>query len=204
MIAKGTHPAVVVPIVSQKTGEELMCQFGHSDQKGTPQVGVCFEITAGPHSGDRITWIGYFTDKSEERTLGALRIAGFKGDDLDKFNEQHPDQEVHLVIEHEESQKDGKTYAKVAWVNDPKRSGGFVMSKPMESKELRMFAARFKSKLKGIPTVEGAKAERKPRSAAPAADVDNGSWSGNDNPDPPAPRDYDQSPPKGSDDDIPF
>jgi hypothetical protein len=111
---------------------------------------------------------------------------------------------VHLVIEHEDSQKDGKTYAKVAWVNDPKRSGGFIMSKPMEAKDRRMFAARFKSKLKGLPPVEGTKAERKPRTAAPVDDGNNG-WSGNDQADPPAPRDYDQSPPRGADDsDIPF
>lgn len=194
MIAKGTHPAVVVPVVSQKTGEELVCQFGHSENKGTPQVAVCFEIIAGPHSGERITWIGYFTDKSEDRTLQALRIAGFTGDDLDAFNGQHPNQEVHLVIDHEVNPKDGETYAKVSWVNDPKRSGGFVMSKPMEAKERRMFAARFKSKLKGIPAVEGDKAVRQPRSAAPAPAPAGNGWSGNDEPDPPPPAGDDQIP----------
>jgi len=200
MIAKGTWPAVAVPIISQNTGEELMCQFGYSGNKGTPQVGVCFEFTAGPNSGDRITWIGYLTENTEERTLQSLRIIGFKGDDLDKFNDQRPDQEVHLVIEHEENPKDGKVYAKVAWVNDPKRSGGFIMSKPMEAKDRRMFAARFKSKLKGMPPVEGTKAERKPRAAAPADDSSNG-WSGNDMPDPPKDRDFG---PPTSDEEPPF
>jgi len=208
MIAKGAHPAVVVPIVSQKTGEELICQFGYSGQKQTPQVAVCFEIIAGPNSGDRITWIGYFTETVQkngktvsERTLESLRVCGFKGDDLDKFNDQRPDQEVQLIVDHETGQ-DGKTYAKVSWVNDPNRAGGFVMENQMDPKQKRMFAAQFKAKLKSIPSVEGKKAERQPRSVAPTGD--NG-WSGNDQPDPPKPGEFDQSPPAGADDDqIPF
>lgn len=201
MIAEGTYPAVVVPIVSQETGQELVCQFGYSGVKETPQVGVCFEILSGPYAGERRSWIGYLTDKATDRTLQSLRICGFKGDDIDTFNDQRPNQEVHIVIEHEEDDK-GKLREKIAWVNDPARGGGLVFKNQMDAKQRRMFAAQFKSKLKSIPAVEGKKAERQPRSAAPA---ENG-WSGNDAPDPPR-GDYDRLPsgaPPASDDDIPF
>ena len=167
MIAKGNQPAVVVP-VSTEHGD-LACQFGHSKKKQTPQVCVTFEILRGPYAGQRISWFGYFTDKSEKRTLEALRICGFEGDDIDKFSDQRPTNEVQLVIEHE-TDEEGKTRAKVAWVNDPTFGGGMKMENALTGGELRKFGAKFKAALKAIPAMKTVEAKRE----APSGAVDDG------------------------------
>jgi hypothetical protein len=198
MLSKGTYAAVVVP-VSTEFGE-LACQFGHSKEKGTPQVSVTLEVLRGPHAGQRISWMGFFTDSTEERTLKALRVCGFDGDDLDKFADQRPSNEVQIVVEHEEYK--GVVRAKVAWINDPSFGGGMKMANALSGSELRKFGAQFKSKLKSLPAVKTVEAKREPPSAAPPGDE----WSGNDSPDPPPtdPGFGGRATPPGSDDDIPF
>jgi hypothetical protein len=168
MIAKGNHFAAVVPI--QTDGGEVAAQFGYSKNKGTPQVAVCLEILRGPEAGQRITWMGYFTDNTEERTLKSLRICGFEGADLDKFAEQRPTNEVVIVVEHEEDQN-GKLRAKVAWINDP-NFGGMRMANALAGPELRKFGAQFKAKLRTLPEVKTTEAVREAPSAPPAEDID--------------------------------
>jgi hypothetical protein len=196
MIAKGNQPAVVVPVTTEHG--EWACQFGHSKKKQTPQVCVTFEILRGPYAGQRISWFGYFTDKSEKRTLEALRICGFEGDDLDKFADQRPTNEVQLVIEHE-ADEEGKVRAKVAWVNDPTFGGGMKMENALSGGDLRKFGAKFKAALKAIPAMKTVEAKREAPSAASEDDppADDFARSRREN--------FDQSP-KGSqvDDDIPF
>lgn len=195
MLRPGSYPAVVLP-VNTDFGE-LACQFGKSKTKGTPQVVVTFEILRGPDAGQTISWFGYFTDNVEatERTLKALRACGFTGDDMDKFWEQRPNNEVEIVVIHEDYE--GKTRAKVAWVNA--RGGGVKLADPMRDADLRKFSAQFKSKLKSIPAVKAIEAKREPPSAAPSDE-----WNGNDAPDPPSQSsDFGRSTP-ASDDDIPF
>lgn len=198
MLRPGTYPAVVVP-VSTDFGE-LACQFGKSKTKGTPQVVVAFEILRGPDAGKTVSWFGYFTDNAEatERTFKALRACGFSGDDLDKFADQRPNNEVEIVVTNEEFE--GKVRSKVQWVNAPNR--GVRLADPMRDNDLRMFSARFKSKLKSLPDMKTVEAKREPPSAAPSGDE----WSGNDSPDPPPtdPGFGGRATPPGSDDDIPF
>ena len=81
---------------------------------GTEQIEVRFQLLDVAQS---LTWRGFFTDATEERTMKALEISGWKWTPL-CFPEDAP--EVSLVIEHEEGQ-DGKTYPKVRWVNEPYR-----------------------------------------------------------------------------------
>src|SRR6185295_5235482 len=100
MLPADTYSAVVVPV--QSDSGPLVAQFGFSKEKKTPQVVVTFEVLSGPYAGDRIAWFGYFTDNTEKRTMESLRICGFVGDDLDKFNDQNPQNEVQIVVKHEE------------------------------------------------------------------------------------------------------
>lgn len=90
-------------------------QFGTSAKKGTEMVSVVFQFVGGPNDGKRITWSGYFTEKTAKRTLDALEHCGWDGANvatLKGFGSKN----VELVLEEEEGQ-DGKMYPRVAWVN---------------------------------------------------------------------------------------
>lgn len=191
MIPAGTYPAVVVP-QSLEGGAASAARFGESKDKGTPFVLVAFEILSGPQAGQRISWFGYFTDKTVDRTVESLRACGFHGDDLAAFSDQNPDIEVQIVVGHEEYE--GKMRAKVQWVNSLSR--GINIEKPMDKKSLGLFAARFKSKLKATAVVEGKKAERQAPTAASSEPEDRG--------DEPGVNDRHVGSNHGDDDGIPF
>lgn len=192
MLPKGVYPAAVS--LMQTDFGELACQFGKA-KTGTQQVLVTFEILRGAQAGQKIGWFGYFTDATTERTLQALRICGFAGDDLDKFADQRPDNEVEIVVDHEIYE--GKPKAKVQWVNAP--GGVLRMADPLSAADMRKFSAQFKSKLKSMPAVTTKKAVREEPSAAAAPGDE--PWSGNDQPDPP--KENEPGAPLG-DDGIPF
>lgn len=113
--------------------------LGHSST-GKEQVAVLFEITAGEHQGKHITWYGYFTDNTVDRTLDSLRHCGWDGDNfvaLEGLNRN----EVELVIEPEEYQ--GKWHDRVKWVNRPST---IALKDPMSGEALSAFAARMRGK----------------------------------------------------------
>lgn len=96
-------------------------QFG-SAKNGNPQVAVTFEFTSGPNAGLQTTWIGFFTEKTTERTIESLQSAGWKGTDLTELDGLEGDalyaalgSEVRLVLE--EETYEGKTRVRVKWVN---------------------------------------------------------------------------------------
>jgi hypothetical protein len=118
-------------------------RLGRSKNKGTEQSEVEFELTQEGFTGTRITWVGYYTERTEDRTLESLRHAGWTGDDL--AASPLPglgSTEVDLVIENEEY--DGKTRSKVAFVNKP---GGIAMGVPMDDVQRRSFADRMRAKI---------------------------------------------------------
>lgn len=110
MLPEGTFHAVARSAV-----------LSESSKNKTPQVVVTFEITTAEHAGTKIDWFGFLTDKTTERTIESLRYAGWKGADLSDLSDLERDDTpvVALVVEHEEYE--GKTRAKVQWVN---REGG--------------------------------------------------------------------------------
>lgn len=114
--------------------------LGNSSKKLTPQVVVNFVLTDEEFAGERLPWIGYFTEATEERTLEALRICGWKGDDLDNL-EGITDNEVELMVDLETFE--GKVRAKVQFVN---RAGGFQQKVPMTPDAAKEFAARMRGK----------------------------------------------------------
>lgn len=111
-------------------------QFGYTNG-GKEQVAVTFLL----EGGQRLTWYGYFTEKTEERTFESLRYCGWEGTDLSDLTGIDRN-EVELVVEEEEY--DGKVKSKVQWVNRPSSP---VMARPMDKAQVKSFAERMKGKL---------------------------------------------------------
>jgi hypothetical protein len=139
---------------------------------GKEQIGVLFEFVEPV--GHRMTWYGFFTDDTWDRTIEALRACGWRGDDLTDFVEgqQLPagfDQEVELVVKHEVYQ--GKTTARIAFVNS---GGGLAMKETLTQDQAKAFAARMQRRiatLGGTPRREPAKGTKPaPARTAPLAD----------------------------------
>jgi hypothetical protein len=126
MIDKGTYKARAV---------EGALGFTSNDNE---QVAVLFE-TIEPQPR-RITWYGFFTEATSERTLESLRHMGWKGDDLSDLS-GITDNEVYIVVDHEDYQ--GKTQARVRWVNSG-AGGALAMKATMDKARAQAFAARMK------------------------------------------------------------
>ena len=111
---------------------------------GKEQVGVQFQILEGEDTGKHITWYGFFTDKSTERTIESLRHMGWQGDDLSDLStvgdRDAPD--VLLVIEDELDDRDGTMRSRVRWVN--RMGSGVAIKDKMDDAQARAFAARMK------------------------------------------------------------
>lgn len=108
---------------------------------GQPQVAVELQVTEeGEFHGETITWFGYFTEGTEDRTLDSLRILGWKTDDLSNLD-GICDNEVRFVVDEEEYQ--GKVRTKVKWIN---RIGGLALKSPMSPQDAKAFAAQMKGK----------------------------------------------------------
>lgn len=125
---------------------------------GKESVGVEFALT---ESGKHLTWYGYFTEATTERTIESLRICGWTGQDLSDLSEIGKDPvEVNLVIGTEEYE--GKSRQKVQWVN---RAGGLAMSAPLDEAQAKAFGARMKGAVIAFDQKTGHAPKRK---AAPA------------------------------------
>lgn len=113
--------------------------FGKTS-KGTEQVALLFEVADGEAKGQRITWYGFFTDATYERTLDSLENAGWDGQSLQKLGGLGSRPCV-IVVENEEGQ-DGKTYPRVRWVNG--LGGGLSVKEKMETNEVNALEERMK------------------------------------------------------------
>lgn len=111
MIAAGKHYG----IAKRETAD-----VGRTPNTGTQFVLVTFDLLNPDDklSGESVSWQGWLTDKTSERTIQSLLYCGWDGEDWDTF-EGIDRNKVELVVEHEEYEKDGqmRTAAKVAWVN---------------------------------------------------------------------------------------
>lgn len=103
-----------------------------------PQVGVLFELLDGDFQGRTVQWYGFFTPKTEERTLESLRHCGWSSADIIALDGMGST-EVSLVIAAEEY--DGKWSNKVQWVNKPAR---VYMKNAMDANAKQAFAARMR------------------------------------------------------------
>jgi hypothetical protein len=169
MIAEGRYRAVAVPVDTDSGS--VWAQFGLSKESKSQQVVVNFEILEGEAAGQKIAWFGYFSDKTVDKTMEALRNCGWKSDDIMDCVTSPLEQEVSLVVEHENDQKTGKPRPRIRWVNRP-GGGGLKLETPMDDKDLRMFAAKLKVKAKSIKPVDGAKPDRSAPPSANGADME--------------------------------
>lgn len=157
MIAAGKHKAHAVRGMFAKT------------KKGDEQVIVSFELSEGAHQGERIVWRGSFSENKcgattvAQRTLDSLTYCGWDGDteagvyeytDEEGIKRQEQvayltpsiaTKDVILVVEHEEYE--GKTSARVAWVNSADGGGALLAKNTMSADEGASFAARLKAKM---------------------------------------------------------
>jgi hypothetical protein len=146
-------------------------QWGETNN-GNTQVVIPLRIVDGPHAGTVRTWFGFFTPKTEDRTMEALRYMGWVGDDL--MNLGPLDQLVEIVIGHETY--NGNTTDKVQWVNQI-GGGKIKLNKPMDDSAIRLFAAGMKNKAKQIAAAPGEKyvpGERVDRGESQASAPSNG------------------------------
>lgn len=146
---------------------------------GNPQVAVTFNFTDPTLAGRSMTWLGTFTEKSEDITLEALRNCGWKTDDLtdvvgplDKSG--LADNEVDLVIVEDnytdKATGEMKSSLKIRWVN---RGGRFKFQQPLDQGGLAALSARMKgAAIKSRQAHEaGSKPKTEPWHDAPPADA---------------------------------
>jgi hypothetical protein len=161
LISEGRYPAVAVRVPDDEGNEDLV-RWGTAGEKNTTQVLIYFELLEGEHAGEVYPWFGYFSKASYERTVESLRFCGFKGNDLNKLNEQELRQKVQVQIGHntytkrndETGEEKEVTFARVDWVNRI-GSGAIKLNNPMSKDEQRKFAAMMTKHIASIPEVDG-------------------------------------------------
>lgn len=142
MITPGTWKARAVEGTLKKPKEGAL-----------PYVGVGFTILEGPNEGQSITWYGYLTEKTLQRTMEALGYCGWQGDMLDDLT-GITDNDVYLVVEHEPDQN-GELRAKVRWVNS---GGGVAVKNRLNAAEASDFAQRMRGQVMAARQRAGAPA----------------------------------------------
>lgn len=126
--------------------------FGVSS-KGNYQIAVTGEVADGELMGDVITWIGHFTERTQERTIESLQHFGWKGDDLSELENLDEEACARLLPDHveyvcEPDTYEGETTLKVKWVNRP-GAGRFAFKDKLEGSQLKAFAAQMKGAIRG-------------------------------------------------------
>lgn len=179
MIAEGTYRASAVDCALGMTGT------------GKEQIAIMFETIGTEHQpAQRITWYGYFTDNTFERTVQSLRHIGWKGNDLSVFGLGVPEDchnQVEIVVEHETDDK-GDRRAKVRWVNS---GNGLAVKERMDEPSARAFAARMKARVAALGTTKSTTTAQAPRGGRDvSADA--------------RPTNFGSEPPAITDEDIPF
>jgi hypothetical protein len=152
MVPVGTHKARPIDCALGMTGT------------GKEQVAILFELVDG--SPERITWYGYFTDGTFERTIESLRYLGWRGTDLIEFHHGLPagvENEVDIVVE-DEADQNGEPKRKVKWINS---GGGVAVKSVLDDAQARAFAARMKARVAALQAAGGG-AKPPTRQPAPA------------------------------------
>lgn len=144
---------------------------------GKEQVAVEFEVLTPDAAEHVLTWYGYFTDATWERTVESLRHCGWQGDDLTQLEDLDAN-EVDLVVEDEEYE--GKAYPRVQWVN---RAGGLAIKTPLAGDKAKAFAAGMKDRIRALAASSGQ--PRPQRQARPAGARQGSPASGPIGPEPP-------------------
>lgn len=171
MLAKGKYRARAIE----------WSQVTEHAKTGTEEIRVLFQVTdEGEFNGHHITWRGYFSEQTAERTIESLRYLGWSGDDVTNIQGLDAN-EVQIVVEHEEYQ--GKTQVKIAWVN---RLASVYVGQPMSDAKKMAFKDRMKGLVMATRQTSGAARQPAPGGPRPPANAGR------------------QPPPAGSGGDFPF
>jgi len=137
--------------------------WGHSNG-GTEQCAVMFEL----ETGGKLTWYGFMTEKTVERTMNSLIACGVS--DLETLDGLGSD-EVEVTVEHDTWE--GKTRAKIAWVNRL-GEGGVAMKNKVTGSEAKSMLSKHKGnflKLQKAAGVAPGKPASKPKPASASDDI---------------------------------
>lgn len=109
-----------------------------SPEKGTPQVFVTFSIAVDGEL-ETLSWIGYLTDKTKERTIKTLYSLGFDGNFEGLVGGRdsgclESGKEMSLSIVNEPY--NGEDKFKIAWVNLPGEGGGMKRLEKSEAAKI--------------------------------------------------------------------
>lgn len=106
-------------------------------KNGNPYVEGVFALVEQP--GIELFWNGGLSEKGRDITFKALRLCGWRGDDLTAigFNQ---DAEVAVVVEAEEY--NNKMHSKVKWVNS---LGGKRVESNLDAGRAKLFADRMRA-----------------------------------------------------------
>lgn len=171
---------------------------------GTEQIAVLFDILQGPDAGERITWYGFFTEKTWERTVESLRACGWTGSDLSVLDGLDAN-DVQLVVENEQNDQ-GQIYPRVRWVN--KVGGGLGLKQQLEPAAARTFAQRMRGQILAFDQENGKPKPASKPANTPLRSVPSRSGSSRSSgampPEPPPIADDPRYSSRPSSDDIPF
>lgn len=127
------------------------CVLGTSKNKGTPFIEFYLQITAGENAGGKVRWTGYFTEKTNERSIQSLQTCGWQGEDLGEFADGGlhglDANEVDIAVELETYTNDNgeeRTTPRVAFIN---RAGGFLNTESAMNDEA---AQSFGDRMRGL------------------------------------------------------
>lgn len=124
-------------------------QWVKSPEKGTQGIHVMFILKDGPDAGQRVDWTPWITDNTSQRISESLEYMGYDGEN----DASAAQKDVLVVVKHETNPKDGKTYARVAFVNDPNRARFESLSgAELTAAKSRLKAARAASKASNAST----------------------------------------------------
>lgn len=115
--------------------------------RSAEQIGIEFEVLEGETKSQRLAYYGSFSEAALEITIKAMRTAGWLGDDVtDLSSMSRPEvPTVELVVEHETFE--GKTRAKVKWVNS---GGGLAVKNPLDQAKRAGLAARMRAAVAAV------------------------------------------------------
>ena len=139
--------------------------FGTVESTGNQQIAVGFEIVHdADFAGETITWIGFFTDKTVERTIESLLHMGWQGEDPTELADLDRDairaalpEVVSLTCEPDEY--NGEYTLKVRWVNKP-GGGRFAFKEPLQGNALKAFGAQLRNTVRSVRASGGAPRQR--------------------------------------------
>lgn len=129
--------------VGKYTAVAIRAELGFADT-GTELVAVQFEIKDAEHRGDKITWRGYFTEKTSRRVVQSLTYTGWTGN-WDTW-EGLGSEEVQLDVAEDRDMKTGEIRGtRVAWVIQLRAP---TIKNSMDDAQRKQFSA----KMRGLVT----------------------------------------------------